>query len=630
MKPRANSVSSTTLAFAFAGVVLAYVAGCQLWYGHTPLGLVPVTDDRELLALARQIAGGSLPHEAFYRAPGYSALLALALKLGWPDAGLLGFARLLNSLCHLLTTALCFQLASRLWQRPAAAYLAASLVGFNPVLLHFAGDALDITLALSLLMLALCALVPRNTQVAKVGQASLWLAAASLCRPQLLPLCALPALLALSGGRRERPGRLARATLPGLLVMLLFGAINFQLAGDFRMLPWQGAYNLWAANTPGANGRYFEQTLVIDSYDESSNPARLESEARYRQLVPDAPADYITQSHFWRARTLAAIAADPAAWLALMTTKLRYLLSGEEQYNNKTYAFHKARSPWLRFNPIGWTLIFALAMTALGLHAGAGGVRVPVLACLLIAGGVLLFYVSDRFRAPLVPVLAVLAGGICRWRPGLPLQRAAASGLIALALACFPVDYDPRETETQDHLLLATSANALGRYAEALREIDAARAPSRPAVITLRCVVGFNAWLTAISTDEAGWTADCRRAAAWSAIARLQTAHADWRAGHTREAVAGWRELAQRTGSLQTGALAGLWQAGALDELTAGRVKALLEQGDVLLLGVAASQGDGQAARRLTDLLGASAAAREQAAVARLWGAPGAMRPRRD
>ncbi len=314
----------------------------------------------------------------------------------------------------------------------------------------------------------------------------------------------------------------------------------------------------------------------------------------------------------------------------VMTTKLRYLLSGEEQYNNKTYAFHKARSPWLRFNPIGWTLIFALAMTALGLHAGAGGVRVPMLACLLIAGGVLLFYVSDRFRAPLVPVLAVLAGGICRWRPGLPLQRAAASGLIALALACFPVDYDPRETETQDHLLLATSANALGRYAEALREIDAARAPSRPAVITLRCVVGFNAWLTAISTDEAGWTADCRRAAAWSAIARLQTAHADWRAGHTREAVAGWRKLAQRTGSLQTGALAGLWQAGALDELTAGRVKALLEQGDVLLLGVAASQGDGQAARRLTDLLGASAAAREQAAVARLWGAPGAMRPRRD
>jgi len=59
-------------------------------------------------------------------------------------------------------------------------------------------------------------------------------------------------------------------------------------------------------------------------------------------------------------------------------------------------------------------------------------------------------------------------------------------------------------------------------------------------------------------------------------------------------------------------------------------VKALLERGDVLLLAVAASQGDGQAARRLTVLLGASAAAREQAAVARLWGAPGAMRPRSD
>ena len=67
------------LAFAFASLVLAYVAGCQLWYGQTPLGLVPIADDRELLALARQIAGDSLPREAFYRAPGYPAVLALAL-----------------------------------------------------------------------------------------------------------------------------------------------------------------------------------------------------------------------------------------------------------------------------------------------------------------------------------------------------------------------------------------------------------------------------------------------------------------------------------------------------------------------------------------------------------------------
>ena len=631
MNPPVTRVSAATLAFAFAGALLAYVAACQLWYGLTPLGLAPGADDRELLALARQIANGTLPREAFYRAPGYPAVLALALKLGLPDAALLGFARLLNSLCHLLTTALCFQVAGRLWQRPAAAYLAAGLVGFNPVLLHFAGDALDITLALSLLLLALNALLPRVGRAAALGQASLWLVAASLCRPQLLPLCALPALLAWSGNGAGRPARLARATLPGLVLLLGFGGLNFHLAGDFRLLPWQGAYNLWAANKPGANGRYFEQTLVIDSYDEASNPARLEAEALYRQLAPGAPDDYSSQTLFWRTRILQTIAAEPAAWLALMATKLRYLLSGEEQYNNKTYAFHKARSPWLRFNPLGWTLVFVLAMGALGMHAGASAVRVPLLAALLIAAGVLLFFVSDRFRAPLVPVLAVLAGGLCRWRPGSPARRAAASGVFALALAACPVGYDPQETVAQDHLLIAVSANRLGRFAEALSEIDAASAlaPDRPAIISLRCVIGFNVWLSGTGTDESGWTSDCRRAAAWSAVARLQSAHADWRAGRTREALAAWRELAQDKSPLQAGALAGLLQADALDGRSLGAVQRLLDSGDPLLLAVAAARGDATAAKRLVSLFGEATAARERAAVERLWGVRGAERPTR-
>jgi hypothetical protein len=177
--------------------------------------------------------------------------------------------------------------------------------------------------------------------------------------------------------------------------------------------------------------------------------------------------------------------------------------------------------------------------------------------------------------------------------------------------------------------MLASSANRLGRFAEALREIDAASAlaPERPATITLRCVVGFNVWLSALSTDEAGWSSDCRRAAAWSASARLQAAHADWRAGRTAEAISTWRALALSQGRLQAGALAGLLQADALDGIAAGRVQELLDSGDPLLLAVAASRGDGPAAARLVSLFGATAAGRQRAAVERLWGARGGERP---
>ena len=69
------------------------------------------------------------------------------------------------------------------------------------------------------------------------------------------------------------------------------GGVNAALSGEFRVLPWQGAFNLWAANRPGAHGRYFEQFARVASYAEGTNPARLESERLYRELNPQAPAD---------------------------------------------------------------------------------------------------------------------------------------------------------------------------------------------------------------------------------------------------------------------------------------------------------------------------------------------------
>ena len=170
--------------------------------------------------------------------------------------------------------------------------------------------------------------------------------------------------------------------------------------------------------------------------------------------------------------------------------------------------------------------------------------------------------------------------------------------------------------------MLAASANALGRYAEASMAIDEAsrQAPERPATIALRCVIRFNLWLTAGTADEAGWASDCRRAAAWSATARLRAAHADWRDGKQAAAVEVWRELAARGGPLGPDALAGLRQAEALEPDSARRFEALLAQGNRLLLAIEAWRGDGRSAQRLQALAGIETAAREQAAVERLWG----------
>ena len=592
-------------------------------YSLTATGLVPAGDDREILALARQIAHHTLPHEAFYRAPGYPAVLALGLQLGVPDAGLLLFARGLNALCHLITAVLVGRLARSLWASRAAGLLAAALVGFNPVLLHFAGDALDITLAITLMTAGIVSLVHAQRGRCSPGLASFWLSLAALCRPQLVPLLLLPPLLSRYLPRRKGQDFL-RALAPAALVFGCFGLVNQQLADDFRLLPWQGAYNLWAANHPGANGRYFEQTLSVDSYDPAANTARLESETLYRQRAPTAPQDYPSATRYWQAQALASIRESPAAWLALMGQKLRYLLNNEEQYNNKTYAFHKARSRWLSPNPLCWALVLTCGVAGGAMGWKRQDLKLLLLAIGLCAGGVLLYYVSDRFRAPLVPLLSVLAGGLTRLRLTRDSGRAAGWALTALVLALLPVGYDPRETFIQDHMMVAASATALGRHAEALGELAAATQTDsqRTRFVALSCVVQFNAWLADAENATSAWTENCQQAGARSASARLLNAHAAWRAGKVQAAIAGWREAAVPGGPDEATALAALSVARALTEAEQRRFIDLANQGSESVLAVLANAGDVGRRQQLLETLGPARAQSAKRAARRLWDKP--------
>ncbi|MSU46551.1 MAG: hypothetical protein EXS42_05375 [Lacunisphaera sp.] len=214
-----------------------------------------------------------------------------------------------------------------------------------------------------------------------------------------------------------RPIGLALAA--GGLLWLAEGLWQWRVSGEFRLLPWQGAYNLWAANKPGANGRYYAQTMWFEAPARGAqeNPARRESLLLYQQATADTgPLRIDPFNRYWRQRLFVEIRAHPAAWLKLELRKAYYMANNHEQYNNKTYSFHQARSPWLRFNPLGWGVL--LLGGTLGIIA-LGRSRPPLRdAVLLLAGavaaGLFLFYVSARFRLPLAALLCVLAGA--EWR----------------------------------------------------------------------------------------------------------------------------------------------------------------------------------------------------------------------
>ncbi len=97
-----------------AAAALLYALGHLTWYLATPLGRVPVLDERENIDLALAIAGGTLEHAPFYRAPGYALVLAFLRIAGVGPAGLFPAALVLGVLLHTANTLL-VALLSRRW-----------------------------------------------------------------------------------------------------------------------------------------------------------------------------------------------------------------------------------------------------------------------------------------------------------------------------------------------------------------------------------------------------------------------------------------------------------------------------------------------------------------------------------
>jgi len=460
-----------------AVLALVYALGHLNWYMGTPLGRVPVLDERENIDLATAIFDGTLPATPFYRAPGYALLLAGLRLAGVPAGGLFPAALLVGAVLHGIGAALAASVARRLFGGPSG-LIAGLLFAFDPVLVHYATQALDATLSLTLFLAgldALAAALAAQERARPWALAGIWWAAATLVRPNFLLVWVLVPALALFG---RRGARVIAASLAGVV---LFGAASLwqrSVSGVAGFLPWQGAYNLWAANRPGANGRYYTQRLSLPPELARANPARAESILLYEEDT-GGPPDIASMNAHWRRSFVVEVTSHPLRWAKLMARKTYALLNNWEQYNNKTFAFHKALSPWLRWNPLGWGLLLVPAVAGAARLASESPRKAAVLAAVsaACAASILLFFVSARFRLPLAAIGVVLAGGALGggrfWRSWTTGRRwALAGGMVLAALVTFSSlgGVDDRSTFVQDHVLLARAAFTVGDDPLALSE----------------------------------------------------------------------------------------------------------------------------------------------------------------
>lgn len=217
----------------------------------------------------------------------------------------------------------------------------------------------------------------------------------------------------------------------------------------------------------------------------------------------------------------------------------------------------KERSPWLCWNPLGWAVVFAPGRGGVALawrsHSGA---FLKVLGA-AYATGVLLYFVSARFRLALVIWLCLLAALLLsRITDATRRTRLAAGGVVlaALAASLFPIPAEMREeTLTEDWILLAEASINAGQGSEAEIWVQKVleRQPQRASAQALHCAARYLQWLdnlgSASATVSPQWLRDssdlCRKAESQSNQAAYLGGYLLLAQCRIEEATAGWMHI---------------------------------------------------------------------------------------
>lgn len=473
---------------------LAIRLGFFVEHAHSPSFGVPTLDQTYYDTVARMLLSGQDLHSLHgFRPLLYPLFLALWYKLGGPWG--IDLAVLVQHLLGVGTGLLVAMLAARAFKHRFSGLVAGTLFLLAPVPLYFEGELLIEPSYLFLICINLW-LVVLATEQPGSKSAILWTLAGALtiltsqARANILVFLAVYPAFALWRWRQSgalKPGlRPLLGLVGGLAMAVPWGLVNMKQMDHFHLLPNAGGVAFYLGNKRTADGMVPEQERRITSgerYEDSIEVwAREEYENAMRSQGRQPDSDPMAISKYWTAQGLREIRAAPVAWLRLIAKKCWLTLWNVEVPNNKSFAFLQQEFLWLRWLPVRWVVLLMLAPA--GIWAAARwGCRDALLVLLLYAGlysaANVAFFVCDRYRYPVWPAMAALAGGgLVFLLEVVRTRRLRQAGWIALSMAALAVLslhnwFDAQlPTFARDYLFRSLACYQKGRFSEALGDID--------------------------------------------------------------------------------------------------------------------------------------------------------------
>ncbi len=401
---RADGTAFTALfllAFVYRLVVLVQTA-------HGPYLDVANIDSGSYQKWARDlVANGWRPTGHFYQSPFYAYFLAALYRVfgdgPWAP-------RFVQIVLGSTTPVLVFAIGTRLFTRRVAWIGAILLALYGPLVLEEV--TLSKTTPLIVAAVAGVAAYLRYGPGARLGGLALAGALTGLAvvgiAQWLLPFVAMGAWLPwLVRGALAR--RLVATATFGAAALALIGPVvawNSFHGGGLVLTSGGGGLNLYSGNNERTTGLAAAPSGLRDIPEyEEEDAKRLAERAVGRELRP-AEVD-----RYWSSRAWAWMRDHPRDWLLLMRRKLTVLWNAYEIPDNYHYAF--MREHFLRALAAGTTLAIVGPLALVGMwlpfwrRRGLVAFYAVWLAYMVTP---LVYYVRGRYRLPMAPFLALLAG----------------------------------------------------------------------------------------------------------------------------------------------------------------------------------------------------------------------------
>ena len=370
---------------------------------RSPFYDFPLVDAKTYTQAAAAMAIGHFGDQPFWQPPLYPHFLGALYALFEPSFTL---PRLVQAALGATLCLLIFRLG-RVFS-PAVGYWAAGLAACYGPFIFFEGELLPPALALPLNLLALWALLwaveGRQRRLLLPG---FLFGLSALCVANVLAFVPVAALWLVW----VRRGQFAGAAVLLLGTALAIAPVtwrNYYMGGDWVLISSNAGLNFYIGN----NAQY-DETVAIQP-----GPAWGELTARPR--VEAGATQPSAQSRFFFAEAWDFMREQPVAYLKLLLYKLYLFWHGDEIGRNQDLYFARQYAPLLQVLlwkygvafPFG--LLVPLALVGLGLSYRNGLLRRPEpLLLALFAGAYMLtvvaFFVSARYRLPVVPILLIFA-----------------------------------------------------------------------------------------------------------------------------------------------------------------------------------------------------------------------------